>query len=560
MIGDHYSVARGVSEVIDLMTEIAEQSSAKRRAEAELAPAVDQAKKPRHGSSAAKILLETWWDSSEAKKLFLGDSSDERDVVEVLEQRIERLQQVNRTADGWRDIVDRHDKDNLCSAFDVFIIRQRCSILCLAYINALEEMNVARWIEDCCAEACRDHSKIGIEAAGTNERTVARWNILLRGNREHFPLPNLKIQRQIKSLPDLLEYFQEEVTLPWIEYCIENLADLTVELAHNELFTMILPNALAQQNQSFEDGVDHEEGSRTDGGQKNDCLLQIYTDFPISQTTTWRWLRHVGFSYDSRKKSFFVDGHERPNVVFHRNEFCMQYLAKLEPRTYRWVQLTKQAAEQYKVEKKILDDDNHGYQYLSEEGFPMVEFHVDDHEFLHDVAEEMGFGLFGGNLSIRKSPDVRPLMIFGQDESAYSQFLFGNRQWVGPKGQRPLLPKTNGLSIMVSAFQSWETGFGVDIDRIQMDEINAARTGQCYADKEAAMAIKGQATKKDLTQSPFVVYFELGANNEGYWTYNHMAIQFEDCLDCLKVLYPHFDFAFLFDHSQVIQFEEIDCG
>jgi hypothetical protein len=53
-----------------------------------------------------------------------------------------------------------------------------------------------------------------------------------------------------------------------------------------------------------------------------------------------------------------------------------------------------------------------------------------------------------------------------------------------------------------------------------------------------------------LKHSPFVVYFELGANNEGYWTYNHMAIQFEDCVDCLKVIYPHFDFAFLFDHSQ----------
>ncbi|KAI2492116.1 hypothetical protein MHU86_22452 [Fragilaria crotonensis] len=29
-----------------------------------------------------------------------------------------------------------------------------------------------------------------------------------------------------------------------------------------------------------------------------------------------------------------------------------------------------------------------------------------------------------------------------------------------------------------------------------------------------------------------------------------MAIQFEDCVDCLKVIYPQFDFAFLFDHSQ----------
>ena len=29
-----------------------------------------------------------------------------------------------------------------------------------------------------------------------------------------------------------------------------------------------------------------------------------------------------------------------------------------------------------------------------------------------------------------------------------------------------------------------------------------------------------------------------------------MAIQFEDCVDCLKVLFPHFNFAFTFDHLQ----------
>ena len=151
MIGDHYSVTHSIPEVIDLMSEIAEHSSAKRKAEAKLA-AVDEAKKPKHGSTAAKILVETYWDSPEAKKLFLGDSNDERDVVDVLEQWIEWLQPANKTIDGWRDIKDKHDKDNLCSSYDVFIIRQRCSILCLAYIYTLEEMNSARWIEDCCAE------------------------------------------------------------------------------------------------------------------------------------------------------------------------------------------------------------------------------------------------------------------------------------------------------------------------------------------------------------------------------------------------------------------------
>ena len=39
------------------------------------------------------------------------------------------------------------------------------------------------------------------------------------------------------------------------------------------------------------------------------------------------------------------------------------------------------------------------------------------------------------------------------------------------------------------------------------------------------MAIHGQRGKKDLKESPFVESFELlRANNEGYWTYNHMSI------------------------------------
>ena len=150
MIGDHYRVVRNVPQVVDLTNEIVKQSSLKRKAEAKEATeaAKEAAKKPKHGSTAGKILVQTYWESPEAKKLFLGDSTDERDVVEVLEQRIERLQQVNQTRDGWRDIVDKHDKDNLCSAHDIFILRQRCSILCLAYMNALEEMNSARWVGD----------------------------------------------------------------------------------------------------------------------------------------------------------------------------------------------------------------------------------------------------------------------------------------------------------------------------------------------------------------------------------------------------------------------------
>ena len=49
--------------------------------------------------------------------------------------------------------------------------------------------------------------------------------------------------------------------------------------------------------------------------------------------------------------------------------------------------------------------------------------------------------------------------------------------------------------------------------------------------------------------SPFVVEFEYGANSKGYWSYAHMVLQLEDCVDCLQVIAPQFDYLFLFDHS-----------
>lgn len=55
--------------------------------------------------------------------------------------------------------------------------------------------------------------------------------------------------------------------------------------------------------------------------------------------------------------------------------------------------------------------------------------------------------------------------------------------------------------------------------------------------------------KKVINESPFVKYFEYGQSHEGYWDYNHMILQLEDCIDCLKTLYPQFDFIFMFDHS-----------
>ena len=98
-----------------------------------------------------------------------------------------------------------------------------------------------------------------------------------------------------------------------------------------------------------------------------------------------------------------------------------------------------------------------------------------------------------------------------------------------------------------------------------------------YMDPDAAIKINGNSTKKNLLpdESPFCKLFDYGAQAEGYWTYDHMVLQMEDCIDVLDALFsrrctpnshnPHnqfvpntatpnslvrlFDYVYVVDHS-----------
>ena len=120
---------------------------------------------------------------------------------------------------------------------------------------------------------------------------------------------------------------------------------------------------------------------------------------------------------------------------------------------------------------------------------------------------------------------------------------------MGLSGKRSILPKNDGIGVMVSAFQSREFRWGMDITVEQMVRINETRQGKEYFDTVAANKVNGTALKSALTTSPFICLFEFGGRN-GYWTGNHMILQMEDCIDCLKVILDErYEFAFLFDHS-----------
>ena len=107
--------------------------------------------------------------------------------------------------------------------------------------------------------------------------------------------------------------------------------------------------------------------------------------------------------------------------------------------------MTKDTVEQWKREKKILENDTHGYHYLSADNVQMVEFHVDDYDLLHDLAEEMGFGTFGGNLSMRKPPDTKPLMILVKTRVFTVNFCLATDNGWDPKDNTHFCPRLMAL-------------------------------------------------------------------------------------------------------------------
>ena len=99
---------------------------------------------------------------------------------------------------------------------------------------------------------------------------------------------------------------------------------------------------------------------------------------------------------------------------------------------------------------------------------------------------------FGDHLSERKDSESRPVMFIGQDEAIYKQFLFF-QDWVGPNGERPLLPKNEGTGSIISAFVCHEHGLlqhQIPINILAKINLHCL-LGKSYADKEAAIEVDG---------------------------------------------------------------------
>jgi hypothetical protein len=60
---------------------------------------------------------------------------------EAVQQRIQLLQSVHTSEDGWKNVIIGRDENNYCTKLEIFAIRQRSAFLCCAYQMALMHMN-----------------------------------------------------------------------------------------------------------------------------------------------------------------------------------------------------------------------------------------------------------------------------------------------------------------------------------------------------------------------------------------------------------------------------------
>lgn len=341
-----------------------------------------------------------------------------------------------------------------------------------------------RWIDDCCQPAVDELNNLGVKTT-QSKKTIGKWNRDFRKH-EKFPHPNVHVRMGKKPKPPIFELYPHlEATVG--EFVIKHLDFFTVEMLRSELVTEMIPKLVKEcEDAKEEDSLGYK-------------LLQTYMDKAPSYSTILRWVHIMGYNYSTKSKSYMVDGHEHKPQREHRDKLTAEYITVLETRCHRWIQML---VEEFQERNSNLEEGNKilntGYTYDAINGEKMIELHVDDHECLQEYANEK-YKKFGGNLSVRMSG--KPIIIIGQDESVYNQFAFGSKQWVGQKGERAFLPKSDGMGVMVSAMQSREFGWGMVLTADQLKDINAKRARDIeYYDKEASKDVLG-TTKKKILQS-----------------------------------------------------------
>ena len=237
-------------------------------------------------------------------------------------------------------------------------------------------------------------------------------------------------------------------------------------------------------------------------------------------STMYRLFTYSGFNYNENKRRYYIDVHQRKDVVRDRNDRFLVDGFKAEHRCYRWVQIKESITIELEAKHSNFPlNCSYGFtnQVLLEQ---YREYHVDTHLSLTQFIEEK-HTIFSGNLSVRFDTNERSMMLIRVMEDICDV-------------------------LMIRGFQAreFDAGLGSLLPLSVITRVNMNRLGTNYKSEEDAKLIFNSVSKTDLTNDPTLRYFRAGVNKDDYWNSSHMKIKLEDALDCLVVIFPQFNFKF----------------
>ena len=166
--------------------------------------------------------------------------------------------------------------------------------------------------------------------------------------------------------------------------------------------------------------------------------------------TIWRWLIYLGYKYDENQRNYYADGHKREDIVQDRNEIFLVDYFSVKCHCYRWVQLQDTNAILLETSDTTFPR-NCSYNYSTENRTTILlrEYQVDMQPTLENYVVD---NCKQYNFSERMNKNTRPLILVGQDENTYHQFVFSKKHWKVPSILNIILPKGEGKILMIFLF------------------------------------------------------------------------------------------------------------
>ena len=194
-------------------------------------------------AEASRWKSESYWTSSEAKKLFRA-SDTETDALQAINNQMDLLHSVLNDAQGFWHVVTGLESDDDLTAHQKWLINMKAQYLYCALAHAKMMMPLCQNWDKCCQKAS-DHLLLCGIVVSCRSRCIRNWYFdFVTKNRKFSINPSNK--HKLPMFFDLNPNVKDKLQ----EYCRENLQELSIELISEYIQDTLIP-AMVQQNKQY---------------------------------------------------------------------------------------------------------------------------------------------------------------------------------------------------------------------------------------------------------------------------------------------------------------------